>query len=98
MTRLECIFAYRILPLLIRPWIEDRNTSKDPVVLWGGGGGGVTGGVSGGGGGGGGGCHCRNFRVELWSWGTATISLQQTTFNYCKKITLLQTNCEPETP
>ena len=36
MTRLECIFAYRILPLLIRPWIEDRNTSKDPVVLWGG--------------------------------------------------------------
>ena len=82
LTRLECIFAYRILPLLMRPWIEDRNSSKDP----------------GGGGGGGGGCHCRNFRVELWSWGTATISLQQTTFNYCKKITLLQTNCEPETP
>ena len=74
MTRLECIFAYRILPLLIRPWIEDRNTSKDPVVLWGGGGGVVTVGISG------------------WSWGTATISLQQTTFNYCKKITLLQTN------
>ena len=82
MTRLEFIFAYRILPLLMRSWVEDRNTSKDPVVLWGGGGG----------------CHCRNFRVELWGWGTATISLQQTTFNYCKKITLLQTNCEQETP
>ena len=70
MTRLECIFAYRILPLLMRPWVEDLSTSKDPVVY----------------GGGGGGCYCRNFRVELWSWGTATISLQQTTFNYCKKL------------
>ena len=84
MTPLECIFAYRILPLLMRSWVGDRSNPKDPVVLRGGGGAG--------------GCYCRNFRVELWSWGTATISLQQTTFNYCKKITLLQTNCEPETP
>ena len=47
MTRLEFIFAYRILPLLMRPWVEDRNTSKDPVVLWGGGGGVVPVGISG---------------------------------------------------
>ena len=40
MTRLECIFAYRILPLLMRPWAEDLSTSKDPVVYGGGGGGG----------------------------------------------------------
>ena len=40
MTRLECIFAYRILPLLMRPWVEDLSTSKDPVVYGGGGGGG----------------------------------------------------------
>ena len=46
MTRLECIFAYRILPLLMRPWAEDLSTSKDPVV-YGGGGGGVTAGISG---------------------------------------------------
>ena len=84
MTRLKCIFAYRILPLLMRSWVGDRSNPKDPVVLRGGGGRG--------------GCYCRNFRVELWSWGTATISLQQTTFNYFKKIPLLQTNCEPETP
>ena len=38
MTRLECTFAYRILPLLMLPWVGDRNTSKDPVVLRGGGG------------------------------------------------------------
>ena len=38
MTRLECTFAYRILPLLMRPRVGDRNTSKDPVVLRGGGG------------------------------------------------------------
>ena len=33
----------------MRPWVEDRNTSKDPVVLLGGGGGGggVTVGISG---------------------------------------------------
>ena len=37
MTRLECIFAYRILPLLMRPWVEDLSTSKDPVVYGGGG-------------------------------------------------------------
>ena len=47
MTRLECIFAYRILPLLMRPWAEDLSTSKDPVVYGGGGGGGVTAGISG---------------------------------------------------
>ena len=33
MTRLECIFAYRILPLLMRSWVGDRNNPKDSVVL-----------------------------------------------------------------
>ena len=48
MTPLECIFAYRILPLLMRSWVGDRSNPKDPVVLRGGGGeGGVTVGISG---------------------------------------------------
>ena len=62
----------------------------------GGGGGGARGGLPGGGGGegggGGGGGAVVTVGISGWSWGTATISLQQTTFNYCKKITLLQTN------
>ena len=45
MTRLECIFAYRILPLLMRSWVGDRSNPKDAVVLRGGGG--VTVGISG---------------------------------------------------
>ena len=47
MTPLECIFAYRILPLFMRSWVGDRSNPKDPVVLRGGGGGGVTVGISG---------------------------------------------------
>ena len=40
MTPLECIFAYRILPLFMRSWVGDRSNPKDPVVLRGGEGGG----------------------------------------------------------
>ena len=49
MTRLKGIFAYRILPLLMRSWVGDRSNPKDPAVLRGGGGGGgvVTVGISG---------------------------------------------------
>ena len=44
MTRLECIFPYRILPLLMRSWVGDRNNPKDSVVLSVGvGGGGISG-------------------------------------------------------